>query len=168
LLSFTTQSPHPLTYQKINSKSDLFISKWGANSCHEYSSTLLFILPNTIATEIKRMGFRELEEQRIKKIVGEYCDGKIPEHIRNQIRLFYKIRGNNVSIIESRPHFIKKDEWTESPIARMRFDSESMNWQLFWRRANGRWQKYTHFKPTKSLQALIDEIEKDPWYVFWG
>ena len=114
------------------------------------------------------MGFRELEKQRIKKIVGGFCESRVPDHLRNQINLFYKIRGNDVSIIESRPHFIKKDEWTESPVAKMRFDSESMNWKLFWRRANGQWQKYTHFKPTKSLQALIDEIEKDPWHVFWG
>ena len=114
------------------------------------------------------MGFSELEEQRIKKIVGGFCENRIPDYLRDQINLFHKIRGNYVSIIESRPHFIKKDEWIESPIARLSFDSESMEWQLFWKRANGRWQKYTHFKPTKSLQAIIDEIQKDPWNVFWG
>ena len=66
------------------------------------------------------MGFSEIEKQRVKKIVGEYCDRKIPEHLRNQIKLFYKIRGYDVKIIESRPHFIHKNEWTEHPIARLK------------------------------------------------
>ncbi len=54
------------------------------------------------------MGFSELEKQRIKKIVGEYCDGRIPEHARNQIKLFYIIQRYDVKIIESRPHFIHR------------------------------------------------------------
>jgi Txe/YoeB family toxin of Txe-Axe toxin-antitoxin module len=114
------------------------------------------------------MGFSELEKQRIKKIVGGFCESRIPDHLRNQIRLFYKIRGNDVSIIESRPHFIHKNEWTELPVARMKYDEESMNWQLFWGRANGRWEKYPNLRPTKNLKKLIDEIEKDPWHLFWG
>jgi hypothetical protein len=114
------------------------------------------------------MGFRELERQRIKKVVGGYCDQKIPQHLQNKIKLFYKIRGYDVKIIESRPHYIYKSEWTEHPIARMKYDAESMNWKLFWGRASGRWEKYPNLEPTKNLQRLIDEIEKDILYVFWG
>ena len=114
------------------------------------------------------MGFSELEKQRIKKVVGGYCDQKIPAHLQNQIKLLYKIRGYDVKIIESRPHYIHKSEWTEHPIARMKYDAESMEWQLFWGRASGRWEKYPNLEPTKNLQRLIDEIEKDLLYVFWG
>jgi hypothetical protein len=114
------------------------------------------------------MGFSELEKQRIKKAVGNFCDGRIPEHARNQIKLFYKIRGNDVTIIESRPHLIHQSEWTALPVARMRYDAESKKWLLFWGRASGRWDKYPNLGPTKDLQRLIDEIEKDPLHVFWG
>jgi len=114
------------------------------------------------------MGFTDLEKQRIKKIVGEYCDHKIPEHARKQIKLFYEIRGYDVKIIESRPHFINKDEWTELTVARLKYDTKSMNWQLFWGRASGRWEKYPNLGPTKNLHEIIDEIEKDPLHVFWG
>ena len=115
-----------------------------------------------------KMGFSELEKQRIKKIVGEYCDRKIPEHVRNQIKLFYKISGSDVKIIESRPHFIHKSEWIESPIARLKYDADKRKWSLFWQRANGRWEKYPDFKPTNDLSKIIDEIDKDQWNVFWG
>ena len=114
------------------------------------------------------MGFNELENQRIKKIVGDYCDRKIPEQLRNQIKLNYKIRGYDVKIIESRPHFIRKSEWTEHPIARLKFDPDERQWSLYWQRANGRWKKYPDFKPTKDLSKIIDEIDKDQWHVFWG
>jgi hypothetical protein len=35
-------------------------------------------------------------------------------------------------------------------------------------RASGKWQKYVEFNPTNNLQLLIEEIEKDPYGVFWG
>jgi hypothetical protein len=89
------------------------------------------------------MGFSDLEKQRIIKIVGEYCDNKIPQHVKNQIKLFYKLRGYDVKIIETRPLFIHKSEWTEHPIARMKYDPESMKWQLFWGRASGRCERGT-------------------------
>ena len=50
----------------------------------------------------------------------------------------------------------------------MKYDAESMSWQLFWGRASGRWEKYPDLKPTKDLSKIIDEIEKDPFHVFWG
>ena len=65
------------------------------------------------------MRFSDLEKQRIKKIIGEYCGNKIPQHLQNQVKLFYKIQGYDVKIIETRPHFIYKSEWTEHPIANL-------------------------------------------------
>jgi hypothetical protein len=114
------------------------------------------------------MGFNDIELQRIKKIVGGFCDEKIPDHLRNQIKVFYEVRGYDVKITESRPDFMRNYEWTESPIARMKYDSDTLEWQVYWMRASGKWEKYTEFKPTNNLQLLIEEIEKDPYRVFWG
>ena len=54
------------------------------------------------------------------------------------------------------------------PIAKIRYLPNEMRWQLFWVRANGRWQKYPDFKPCKDLKIIIAEIDKDPIHLFWG
>lgn len=71
------------------------------------------------------MALSELEKKRIEKIVGEYCNTRIPAHLRQEIRLYYILRGNDVKIIESRPHWQNREQWTEMPIARFKYDEES-------------------------------------------
>ena len=39
------------------------------------------------------MGFNDIELQRIKKIVGGFCEEKIPDNLRSQIKVFYEVRG---------------------------------------------------------------------------
>jgi len=114
------------------------------------------------------MPFNDIELQRIKKIVGGFCEEKIPDHHRSQIKVFYEVRGYDVKIIESRPDFMRNYEWTETQIARLKYYPDAFVWQLYWMRASGKWQKYDEFKPTNNLQLVIEEIEKDPCCVFWG
>ena len=114
------------------------------------------------------MPFNDIEKQRIKKIVGGFCQQKIPDHLRSQIKVFYEVRGYDVKIIETRPHYIKSSEWTEIPIARLKYDPDTVEWQLYWMRASGKWEKYAGIKPTSHLQFLVDEIAHDPHRMFWG
>jgi len=114
------------------------------------------------------MPFNGIGEQRIEKVVGGFCEKRIPEHLRNQIKLIHEIRGYDVKIIECRPYFLNSHEWTESPVARMKYDPKTSKWQLYWRRASGKWWKYPDREPTNRLEDLIDEIQKDPHHVFWG
>ena len=70
------------------------------------------------------MSFNDIELQRIKKVVGGFCEEKIPDHLRSQIKVFYVVRGYDVKIIETRPDFMRNYEWTESPIARLKYDPD--------------------------------------------
>ena len=114
------------------------------------------------------MALRELEKKRIEKIVGRFCNNRVPAHLRKKIKLYYVIRGNNVKIIESRTHWQNKDQWSNVPIARLKYEEDSLEWQLFCTRSNGRWENYPNFVPTKDLKQIVNEIDKDPYKVFWG
>ena len=114
------------------------------------------------------MPFNNIEKQRIKKIVGRFCEELIPDHLRNQIKLFYEVRGFEVKIIESRLSFVNSHEWTESPIARLKYNPETLDWEMYWRRSSGKWMKYPGLEPTNHLQSLVYEIVQDPHRVFWG
>jgi hypothetical protein len=110
----------------------------------------------------------ELTKHKVTKMVAEFCDGRVPPDVRDQIKLLYKIRGNDVNIIESRPHWQDNNIWTEMPIAKIRYLPKKMLWQLLWIKANGKWQKYPELEPCKDLKKVINEIDKDPHYAFWG
>ena len=114
------------------------------------------------------MSFNDIEKQRIKKFVGGFCQERIPDHQRSQIKVYYEVRGYDIKIIETRPHYMKSTEWTETPIARLKYDPDTMEWQLYWMRASGKWGKYVWLKPTKNIQSLVDEIARDPHGAFWG
>ena len=114
------------------------------------------------------MPFNELEKARIDRIVGGFCEGRISMHLRNQVKIFYKVRGYEVKIIESRPTMTNSHLWAETPIARLQYDPKTLEWQLYWMRAGGKWQIYSDLVPTNNLKSLIDTIAEDRHSVFWG
>ena len=73
-------------------------------------------------------------KQQIKKVVGGFCVKRIPDYLNSKIKMIYEIHGYDIKIIECRPYFLNSYEWTESPIARMKYDPKTMKWQPYWRR----------------------------------
>jgi hypothetical protein len=114
------------------------------------------------------MSFNDIEKQRTKNIVGGFCESRIPIHAKNQVQLEYEILGNGVKIFECRPYFNNPSQWTKMPIARMKFDSKSSTWTLYWARTTGHWGKYPDYKPKKKLESLVKQIDNDPLHVFLG
>ena len=110
----------------------------------------------------------EIDKRRVSQIVGNFCNYRVPPHARDQIKMLYEIYGNDVNIIESRPHWQNDNTWTKMPIAKIRYLPKEMSWQLLWVRANGKWQKSQQLQPIKDLRKIIQEIDKDPLHVFWG
>ena len=110
----------------------------------------------------------DFEKHKISKVVSKFCENRVPPHAQEQIKILFKIRGNDVNIIESRPYWKDRSIWTELPIAKIRYLPNELSWQLMWARANGKWQKYPDFLPTKDLNKIISELDNDPLHVFWG
>ena len=114
------------------------------------------------------MAFNDIEIRRIEKVVGGFCTDRIPDHLRTQVKVFYEVRGYEIKIIESRPTMMGSHLWSENPIARLKYDPETMEWKLFWGRRSGKWQRYTDLKPARDLKSVISEIRNDPHQLFWG
>jgi len=101
-----------------------------------------------------------------------YCDD-IPEHVKDKLRFDFKIRGNSVTIIESRPAFQKPDIWTHMPIAQFRYNPYTTKWTLFAPDRNSKWHDYNCWKTDwdsskGDFNSLLEEVEKDPTGIFWG
>ncbi len=75
-----------------------------------------------------------------------------------------------VTIMECRPPW-REDfgpDWTRRAIARFRYVAKHARWTLYWSDRNQRWHKYDRIPPSVDILALLDEVDSDPTYIFWG
>lgn len=114
------------------------------------------------------MAFNELELKRIERSVGALCKQRSPAHLKNELRVEYRITGHEVLIYEVRPGWDKPEELFESEIAKLRYMRTRNRWYLLWKRASGKWQSYESKSDHKDIGALVSEIDEDPFGCFWG
>jgi len=107
------------------------------------------------------MSFTNLEIQLIHKLVGEFCQRRIPNHVKDQIRLSYTIGNHQIVISEERSIRDGSSEWIVLEIAKLRYVRARDEWQLYWKRANGKWWPYEPQTGSRTLAALIKEIDLD-------
>jgi hypothetical protein len=97
-----------------------------------------------------------------------YFDGRVPLMVRDKVVLQYRWHASSVTIFEKRPHFMRKEEWTESPVARFRFDSKTRLWHLDCRDRNGKWHEFEPATPSQDFTALLEDLDRDETCIFWG
>ncbi|HET7327637.1 MAG TPA: DUF3024 domain-containing protein [Nocardioidaceae bacterium] len=107
--------------------------------------------------------------------VRRYCQGRVPERVRDQVDIDYTTRGHSVTIVQRRPpggtattSAATGSAWTTQRIAQLRYDESSPGWTLYWSDRNERWHAYDMVQPNQPVQVLLDEIEADPTSIFWG
>lgn len=109
-----------------------------------------------------------IQKQLVEKLMQRYCDGKIPKAIQDKIRLSYKIRGNIITLIESRPFWQDETRWIDAPVAQICFDNDTRAFTLYCADRNGKWHLYDFIKPSTDLEVILMEIDADPTGIFWG
>ncbi len=114
------------------------------------------------------MAFDDPELQEIEAVVGAFCANRVPEHVRDKVRMEYRIDGQSVTIIEMRPHWEDPSEWIDSPIARLRYVRTDNLWELYWMPSNLKWKSYDPLPVSQDLTELVHEIDRDPVCCFFG
>ena len=122
------------------------------------------------AAMVSRVATPELVRRGAFSKAEAYCDARVPEHVRDQVRLEAGMRGNAITIVERRPPWREGigPEWSTQRIAQFRFDVGSARWALFWADRNGRWLLYPDAAPAPSIDVLIEAIECDRSGAFFG
>jgi len=108
----------------------------------------------------------DLDVRRVRR----WCDARVPEHVRDQVRVECDIAPRHLTVIEARPPW-RADfgpEWTRQPIARLRYTKATGTWELFWPDRNSRFHRYDLMEPTPRVEDLLAEVERDPAAIFWG
>jgi Protein of unknown function (DUF3024) len=107
----------------------------------------------------------ETDVARVRKL----CAERVPDHAGEHVRVELEEGRQSVTIVECRPPW-REDygpEWTRSPVARLRYVGTTRLWTLFYYRHPGRWERYPLLGPTRRLDELLDEIDRDPICIFW-
>jgi len=114
------------------------------------------------------MAFSEIELKRIDKIVGGLCRQKTPQGLEDELKFAYRIKGHEVLILEIRPHWDNPQEQTEMSVAKFRFNRTKNIWQLYWKRASGKWLAYDESSNSTNLDRLVAAVREDSYGCFFG
>lgn len=106
-----------------------------------------------------------LTKRRVEKVMDEFTEKKVPKHIRNQMRLSYRIRGNSVTLIEERPAFMS-DQWVQLNVAQFRLDQNK--WKIYWQDSKNKWHFVDDYAPDADFEKQLRIVDQDNRGIFWG
>jgi hypothetical protein len=115
-----------------------------------------------------KMVLPELTSKLVETKLTAYCERRVPPHARDQVRMSFSVRGNNVTINEERVAFKEPGRWVTIPIAQLRFTEKSGLWTLYCADRNDRWHLYRHAEPAKDVGALLGAMDADKTGIFFG
>jgi hypothetical protein len=103
----------------------------------------------------------------LRKLDG-YCERRAPAHVRDEVQVEPLVRGDKITIVErwapGRPDC--GPEWSERKVAQIAFNPAMRTWALFAYDRNERRIDYPFLSPTRDLDTVIDELERDPICIF--
>ena len=106
----------------------------------------------------------ELDIEKVKR----FCRQRVPDNLKDEVRLEVTTRGKSVSIHECRPPWRgTPGEWTRMPIAQLRYEGDGA-WSLYCGDRYGKWTMYFDLDANQPVDVVINELETDPTCVFWG
>ena len=114
------------------------------------------------------MAFTELELKRIDKLIGAFCQNRVSERARTQLRYSYRVKGQDVILAEERPRWDKPEEWLTLDFAKAKYVKSRKLWKLYWMRASGKWEPYKPSGEHDWLEGVIEAIENDQYGCFFG
>ena len=111
-------------------------------------------------------GLPELDVAKVRR----WCARRVPEHALHQVRVECDADARHLTIVECRAPWRPEagPDWTQLPVARLRYTRSTKTWSLHWRDRNLRFHRYDRLEPSGDVTDLLDEIERDPTCIFWG
>lgn len=103
------------------------------------------------------------ELQRVNELLGALCRVRSGD----SVCIEYHVRGNRVTLVESRPLFIDPAMWNSVNVSQFEFSPELQVWTLYWYDRKNRRQPYPTGRRRDTLEKLVAEVEADPTGIFW-
>jgi hypothetical protein len=100
---------------------------------------------------------------------GDFLSRRRPRpEIRDQLDLKVEIKNRDLLLLEVRPQWNDKSKIMEHAVAKMKWVGTQNVWRLFWMRQDLKWHLYEPKPEARSIEALFEEVERDPHGCFFG
>jgi hypothetical protein len=109
------------------------------------------------------MALPEEELARVIELLDSFCQMRSGD----SVKLEYHIRGNRVTLVESRPLFIDPGSLNSVNVAQFDFNVDLRVWTLYWYDRKNRRQPYPTGRNRDTIEKLIFEVGVDPTGIFW-
>jgi hypothetical protein len=113
------------------------------------------------------MSLSKFTRRLVEVALVAYCHNKVLKHARQKVKIYFKIRGNTVTIYESRPYHLDPSVWKERPVARFLLDAESKKWSLYWVDKKSKWHP-CEAEPSSNFDDLLKAVDRDQAGIFWA
>jgi hypothetical protein len=116
------------------------------------------------------MSFSEIETKRCEKIIQRYVEqNRPPPHIRPELDLGCRVKGQSVEIFEIRPVWRgEPGKKMEHPVAKATYIKSQAYWRVYWQRADLKWHRYEPDAIVPNLEEFLAVVEKDEYCCFYG
>jgi Protein of unknown function (DUF3024) len=112
--------------------------------------------------------FSDQQLKQIERHVGGLCERRAHADVRQKFRLRYDVNNHHVFVREARPDWHNPSKWIETDVAKLRYVGASNEWRLYWKRASGKWWLYEPYSRSRTLAAMVNEIDRDAYGCFFG
>ena len=111
----------------------------------------------------------DFEKKKCEKLVGEFVERRRPPpHIRKELDLGFRVKGQSVEIFEIRPMWREPDKIIEEAVAKATYVKTQRVWKVYWQRADLKWHSYDPNPEVNSLEEFLDIVDKDQYACFFG
>jgi hypothetical protein len=114
------------------------------------------------------MALSEHTQAALAKRLAAFCEARVPMHVRDKVRLGFRVKGNEVVLFEERPAFHEPRDWRELPVAKFRYVETQGIWRLYCQHRDLRWHEYQARPTARRFGVLLKEVDADPTGIFWG
>ena len=113
------------------------------------------------------MPLHKLLRTVVEMQLADYCDRRVPVHLRDRVRMTFRIHGNYVTLFEERRLPDSETRWARYRIAQFRYDEDTSMWSVYWENGADRWERYDA-PPSRSLKDLLKVVDANPRGCFFG
>ena len=115
------------------------------------------------------MTLSEFETKKCEKAVEAFMKKRRPpEHIRDQLDLRYRIKGQSIEIFEIRPDWRDSAAKREEPTAKATYVRTQGLWKVYWQRADLKLHRYDPEPGVTRIEDFLRIVDVDEYCCFFG
>ena len=115
------------------------------------------------------MALSEFELKRTEKLLAEFIQKRRPPpHVRSELDLAFRIKGQSVEIFEIRPYWRDSSKKLEHSVAKATYNKSKGSWSIFWQRADLKWHRYEPHLEAATIEEFLGVVGKDDHGCFFG